>query len=118
MAKHENTQQQRETTMKEEIQVLKGHSMRDNMLFYRIPEVKDENCDEKVPKVIEEKLSIENATKERKVHRAHMVGAYNTENIRPIIAKFMYYPDREQVRKSSSEGYHVRHRGTVPTRCH
>ena len=36
-----------------------------------------------------------------KLHRAHMIGAYNTDKIRPIVAKFMYYPDREQVRKSS-----------------
>ena len=101
MSKYENTLQQRETSMEEEIQDLKCRSMRDNLLFYRIPEWKDENCDEKILKYIEEKVSIGNATKKMKLHRAHMIGTYNADKIRPIMAKFMYYPDREQVRKSS-----------------
>jgi len=38
MSKYENTLQQRETSMEEKIQDLKCRSMRDNLLFYRIPE--------------------------------------------------------------------------------
>ncbi|KAH3804196.1 hypothetical protein DPMN_132478 [Dreissena polymorpha] len=76
--------------------------MRGNLLFYKIPDKKDEHF-EKILDFIESKLRIENASRNIKLHRAHRLGRYNSAKIRPITAKFAYYPDREQVRQASKE---------------
>ena len=36
-----------------------------------------------------------------KLHRAHRIGRFINGKTRPIVAKFVYYPDRERVRKAS-----------------
>lgn len=81
-------------------------SMRDNLLFYRIPEERgetDDDCMRKVLEFIENTLEIENAQREIKLHRAHRMGKYDQSKIRPIVAKFAYYPDREKVRKNAGK---------------
>ena len=80
-------------------------SMRDNLIFYGIREsgpgqnidAEQEKCDLLVKELIESKLDIDatNIT----LDRAHRLGNRVIPNKpRPIIAKFHYYNDREQVR--------------------
>ena len=92
----ESTQKSVVCELRKEISDLKSRSMRDNLMFYQIPEERDENCAEKVLQFVEEKLKIDKA-----LHRAHRVGAYDRAKTRPIVAKFAFFPDREKVRKSS-----------------
>jgi hypothetical protein len=99
--KKEDQQRSVEAELKAEIIELKCRSMRDNLMFYKIKEERDENCEAKVLEFIENELNIENAQTEIKLHRAHRVGAYNSSRIRPIVAKFAFYPDKERVRKSA-----------------
>ncbi|KAH3870961.1 hypothetical protein DPMN_034155 [Dreissena polymorpha] len=72
--------------MQHKVTDLKCRSMRDNLLFYKIPEEKDEQCEKKILDFIESKLLIENASKDIKLHRAHRIGRYNSMKIRPIVA--------------------------------
>ena len=53
--------------------------MRDNILFFGIPEQRDDcdsDCVNKVLTVIEEKCKIEEAKTNIKLHRAHRIGRY------------------------------------------
>ena len=75
--------------------------MRDNLIFYKLPEENGENCEEKVLSFIENRLGMERATTEIKLHRAHRIGTFKRGNTRPIVAKFTYYPDRQKVRKAA-----------------
>ena len=72
-------------------------------MFYKLPEEKGENCETKILKFIEHQLKVDNAEAEIKLHRAHRIGTYSNDKVRPIVAKFVYYPDRERVRKSARE---------------
>ena len=103
MKKYEQDHQQNESSLKDEIQDLKCRSMRDNLLFHRLPEEKDENCEQIVLKAIEEKLKIANATTDIRIQRAHRIGEYNTAKTRPIVVKFAFYPDRERVRQAARQ---------------
>ena len=60
-------------------------------------------CVSKVLEVIEKGCKIENAMSEMKIHRAHRIGKFQIGKVRPIVAKFMYYPDRERVRLSADK---------------
>ena len=83
-------------------------SMRDNLIFYGIRgsgpgqniDAEQEKCDLLVKELIESKLDIDatNIT----LDRAHRLGNRVIPNKpRPIIAKFHYYNDREQVRTAA-----------------
>lgn len=103
MKQQERVQDRQETDMKREIIDLKCRSMRDNLLFFKLPEEKDENCEQKVLDFVEEKLGIANAKSDIKLQRAHRIGRFNKDKIRPVVAKFAFYPDRERVRKNASK---------------
>ena len=93
-------------TVKKELIDLKARSMRDNLLFFGIPEEKgerDDDCVRKVLRMIEEKCNIKDASTDIKLHRAHRIGRFNKNKTRPIVAKFAYYPDRERVRRSADQ---------------
>ena len=80
--------------------------MRDNLIFYKVPEAvgeTDAHCVQKVLDLIENDLEIENANRDIKLHRAHRMGKFDPSKIRPIVAKFAYYPDRENVRKNAGK---------------
>lgn len=102
LRKIESEQKLREETLQREITDLKCRSMRDNLLFFNIPEEKDENCEAKVLDIIESKLKIADAKTNIKLQRTHRVGAFKPSRIRPIVAKFSDFPDREKVRSSAS----------------
>lgn len=101
MAKLEEEQKARNTNLRSEIVDLKSRSMRDNLIFYKIAEERDECCETKILEFIETKLGIANATTEIKLHRAHRIGAYRPDRTRPIVAKFAFYPEREKVRRAA-----------------
>ena len=48
-------------------------------------------------------MGIEDAKNNIKLHRAHRIGRYNNNKTRPIVAKFVYYPDRERVRLNGNK---------------
>jgi hypothetical protein len=106
MEDFENKTTNRENDLKKEVIELKSRSMRDNLLFFGIPEEKgekDSDCVNKVLDLIENKLQVENASENIKLHRAHRIGRYDSKKTRPIVAKFAYYPDREKVRLNASK---------------
>ncbi len=71
---------------------LKARSMRDNLLFYNIPESKDEDTTDIIHKLLEEKLQIEDSYN-IKIDRSHRLGRekQGVKKPRPIVAKFNFY---------------------------
>lgn len=94
-----------ENKVKEQLVDLKCREMRDNLLFYNVDEERgetDDACMEKVLGIIEDEMRIENARRDVRLHRAHRIGRFINGKTRPIVAKFVLYPDRERVRKAGS----------------
>ncbi|MES9880359.1 MAG: hypothetical protein ABW185_05695 [Sedimenticola sp.] len=80
---------------------LEARSMRDNLLFYGIPESdQTENCEQLVKQVCTNKLHIPEAA-EMKFDRVHRLGQRSNNKTRPIVAKFHHYTDRETIRTKS-----------------
>ena len=78
---------------------LKARSMRDNLIFYNIPETKDEDTTNIIHKLLEKKLHIEDATNNVKIDRSHRLGRQiqGATKLRPIVAKFNFFQDRENI---------------------
>jgi len=93
----------KESKLQAEVTDLKCRSMRDNLLFFRIPEEQNEICENTILDFIVTKLHIENAKENIKIHRAHRVGAFRQDKVRPIVAKFAFFPDKEKVRKAANQ---------------
>lgn len=87
--------------MKEEVLDLKSRNMRDNLVFTNIPERNEEDTEAVLTEFFENKLHIRNICFER-VHRIRLKNptSHQGPKIRPIIAKFTFFKDRERVRKS------------------
>lgn len=102
MLKFEQEQKAKESELRSEITDLQSRSMRDNLLFCKIAEEKDEDCETKILDFVENKLKLVNAKSVIKFHRAHKIWTYKPDRIRPI-AKFAYYPGREKVRRALKE---------------
>ena len=78
---------------------LEARSMRDNLMFYGIPEGGEhEDCEKLVKGLCEKTLGMLRAY-ELKFDRVHRVGSKSGAKVRPIVAKFHYYEEREYVRK-------------------
>lgn len=84
---------------------LEYHSRRNNLKFYGVPEEDGETwqmCEHKILKIInlEFRLNVDNMPMER----CHRVGMQNkaSKQPRPIIAKFSFYKDRNQVWETKS----------------
>lgn len=104
MKKMEAEQTAKDSELQAKVLDMQCRSMRDNLIFYKIPEERgetDDVCVRKVLQLIENELKIEDATTKIKLHRAHRMGRFDATKVRPIVAKFAYYPDRENVRKSA-----------------
>ena len=102
----ETEQSKKESNLKAQVLDIQCRSMLDNLIFFGIPEKKeatDEDCVRKILRFIEEQLDMEAASIHIKLHRAHRMGRFNPTKMRPIVAKFAYYPDRERVRKSAGK---------------
>ena len=79
---------------------LEFRSMRENLIFYGIPETTGpENCDDLVKQLIQTKLQID--TSDIIFDRVHRMGSNSAPKPRPIVGKFHYFSDRENVRNQS-----------------
>jgi DNA repair exonuclease SbcCD ATPase subunit len=93
-----------ENTMKDnaritgEIVDLQCRSMRDNLMFYNIEECETENCMDVIQELARDKLKL---TEIIEIDRAHRIGRVGPGKIRPIVAKFRNYQQRENIRKSA-----------------
>lgn len=77
-------------------------SMRENLIFYGIPEagnIQAERCDVAVKEFIEKNLKMD--TSNLLFDRAHRLGNKISSKPRPIIVKFHYFHDREKVRSTA-----------------
>ena len=79
---------------------LEARSMRENLLFFGFTESDQEDCSEKIKQFIREKLQIEEPMV---FDRAHRIRKMSRTKIRPIVVKFHYYSQREQVRKTAHD---------------
>jgi hypothetical protein len=91
-----------------EIVDIRAHSMCNNLMFYNIPEQQNEtpeNCIAKVYNILENNLQIESATSTILIERAHRIGKPRPGNSkpRPIVAKFLKFPDKESIKSSSKK---------------
>ena len=79
---------------------LQARSMRDNLMFFNIPENEPENTTDIIHKILEEKMEIRDAQNTVKIDRSHRIGKKREGNQkpRPIVVKFNFYQDREYVR--------------------
>ena len=79
---------------------LEARSMRENLMFYGIPEEGEkENCEAKVKQVMTNILHME-SVEEIIFDRAHRVGQ-RSASTRPIVVKFHNYTQREKVRQTA-----------------
>ena len=92
-----NSEQQRAAKVDHDALVdLTWRSMRDNLLFYAIPEAaNDEDCEATVQTFFKNELGI---TEDIRLERVHRMGRRVDGKCRPIVAKFSSYKQREVVR--------------------
>ena len=94
--------------LEDKVSYLEGQSKRNNLLFHGVPERKDETweeCEVAVRKILEEKLGMEEAWSESdiEIERAHRVGKFTKDKIRPIVVKFANFKHRSLVFKNKSK---------------
>lgn len=82
---------------------LEARSMRENLMFYGIPEGDEhENCGQLVKEMCSNHLQMEGEfVRHMTFDRAHRVGQKSGSRTRPIVVKFHYFSEREAVRQSS-----------------
>jgi hypothetical protein len=86
--------------LRESIIDLQARSMRDNLLFFGLPEENEENCARTVTAFCKDKLDIAEAD-DIKFDRAHRLGAKRQGNgvrPRPIVVKLNSYTDKETIK--------------------
>lgn len=108
MEKSITTCNQREEDATDKLLDLEARSMRENLIFYGLPETTSadsqpttENCEKLVKELITSKLQLD-ATP-MVLDRAHRLGGNRARKPRPIVVKFHRYSDREAVRLKSHE---------------
>ena len=87
------------TTLRNRVIDLQARSMRDNLIFYNIKELKNENVTDVIHNVLENQLELENAKSLVKIDRTHRLGKQDPRAARPraIVCKLNYYPDKERI---------------------
>ena len=81
---------------------LEARSMRDNLIFHGLPEIVGENCDNVVKNFCRYQLDMGNEADDLTFDRVHRIGRPENQrvgSIRPIVAKFHKYSERETVRE-------------------
>ena len=81
------------------------YSRRENLRFFNIPEstnTMEENAEELIYRFVEWELKVENA-RNIEFQRVHRIGAKKSDSPRPIIARFLRFPDREKAIKRGQE---------------
>lgn len=86
---------------------LESRSMRENLVFNGLPETANENCEFLVKAFCQEKLQMESTEVNQivfdRIHRIGRLENLKPGNIRPIVAKFHRYSERERVRQAGYE---------------
>lgn len=85
-------------SLKERQIELQSRTMRDNLIFTGIPENETEDTEKVLADFIKNKLEI---TKDIEFERVHRMGKKIQGKLRPVIAKFSKFKDREIVRKQA-----------------
>lgn len=88
--------------LKEELVNVNMSSMRNNLLFYNIPENPDENCVNVVKAFCGEMLKIEQSETKIRIAESYRIGKPGDKN-RPILVKFQSPDVRDLVKKNSKE---------------
>lgn len=80
------------------------YSRRENLRFFNIPEFTDttEDSAELIYRFMERELEVDNA-RNIEFQRVHRIGAKKQGTSRPIIARFLRFPDRERVFRRALE---------------
>ena len=77
-----------ENRVKEQMLDLQCREMRDNLLFFNVPEERgetDSDCEQKIFDIMQHDMEIENARSDIKLHRTHRSGRYINGKTRPIV---------------------------------
>ena len=92
-------------TMRDKIIDIQARSMRDNLLFFNMPELEKENTTEMIHELLESKIGITDARNTVKIDRSHRIGRKRDgdRKPRPIVVKFNYHQDREFVRLNAKK---------------
>ncbi|CAB3986612.1 Hypothetical predicted protein [Paramuricea clavata] len=92
-------------TLRDKIVDIQARSMRDNLLFFNIPEQDKEITTEIIHNLLETKFQIKDAKEVIKIDRSHRIGKKREGNRkpRPIVVKFNYHQDREHVRLNAKK---------------
>jgi FtsZ-binding cell division protein ZapB len=87
-------------TLRDKVIDIQARSMRDNLLFFNMPESEGENTTEMIHHLLESKMEVEDARNKLKIDQSHRIGKKKAGNNRPrpIVVKFNYHQDREFVR--------------------
>jgi hypothetical protein len=98
---------QSNSKLEDDIVDLQARSMRDNLLFFNIPEEtlannrRDENCSLKILNFCENNLKMSDAKKNIKFDRAHRLGKFLSNKTRPIVVKCSYPPDKALIKQQA-----------------
>ena len=88
------------TALKNRVIDLQARSMRDNVIFYNINEMKDEDQTDIVHGILENQLEFVNAKDTVKIDRAHRLGrpipALFTTRPRAIVCKFIFFRTKKE----------------------
>lgn len=102
MEKSTSDYAQQSAKMESKVSELESRSMRDNLMFYGITEMQNEDCEQLIKQFCIEKLEVPEA-QNLTFDRVHRVGYQKANKTRPIVAKFHYYKEREVIRTKSFE---------------
>ena len=80
--------------LQEQLLSMESYSRRSNLQFLNIPEKRGENCATTVLNICD-RIGLEFDA--RTIERAHRLGSYQADRVRPIIVKFHHYKDRQAV---------------------
>lgn len=87
-------------TLQSDLLDLQTRSMRNNLIFYNIKETDKEDPEEKVQELLCDKLGY-TETNLPEMERVHRMGPKKKGSIRPIVARFAHFKEKEAVRKSA-----------------
>ncbi|XP_053400069.1 uncharacterized protein LOC123559158 isoform X1 [Mercenaria mercenaria] len=97
-------QKKREDVFQSTLMKMKVKDLQNNLMFYKVPEDRDETndkCRDKILEIVQDHMKIEDAKETIKVESAQRIGRYDLRKTRPILGKFESYEDKESVRKSA-----------------
>ena len=102
MEKNTSDYAQQSAKLESKVSELESSSMRDNLMFYGITEMQNEDCEQLIKQIYREKLDVSEAPN-LTFDRVYHVGYQKANKTRPIVAKFHYYKEREVIRTKSFE---------------